>query len=364
MSGPRGDISALAARSIEVIREHQAPNGAYIASPSLPTYRYSWLRDGTFIADAMSRVGETESADAFFGWCADRVRERRARVERLVAQAAAGEPAARDEHLHCRYTVDGREFEGEWSSYQLDGYGSWLWALGAHAERHGVSVEPWADAVALSARYVAAYWREPCFDWWEERWGRHTATLGSLHGGLAAAARLDGLPEEVREEAAGAAREISATVRTEAAIDGRLGGELDSPRLDASLLACATPFRALEPVDPLMHATVVALEAEIAHGGVHRYPGDTYYGGGEWLLLAAFLGWWYSEVGRRDEARAQLEWVAARATPDGDLPEQVAEHVLSPEGLVEWERRWGPSPSPLLWSHAMFLTLAHELDLA
>jgi isomaltose glucohydrolase len=42
----------------------------------------------------------------------------------------------------------------------------------------------------------------------------------------------------------------------------------------------------------------------------------------------------------------------------------VAEHVLSPEGLVEWERRWGPSPSPLLWSHAMFLTLAHELDLA
>ena len=364
MAGVESPVASLVARSVDVIHEHQAPNGAYIASPSLPTYHYSWLRDGTFIADAMSRVGETASAEAFFAWCAAILAAREGRIEELVARHRAGEPVGRDEHLHCRYTADGREFEGRWSSYQLDGYGSWLWALGAHADRHGVSVEPYAEGAALSARYAAAFWREPCFDWWEERWGRHTATLGSVYGGLTAAARWDEPPAAVAEEAGEAAEAIADAVRTDAVVAGRLGGEIGSARLDASLLACATPFRALAPDDPLMLATVEALEGEIAHGGVHRYPGDTYYGGGEWLLLAALLGWWYLEVERADDARAQLKWIAARAAPEGHLPEQVDEHVLSRDGLAEWEARWGPSPSPLLWSHAMFLTLAHELGLA
>jgi hypothetical protein len=26
-----------------------------------------------------------------------------------------------------------------------------------------------------------------------------------------------------------------------------------------------------------------------------------------------------------------------------------------------WVEKWGPPPCPLLWSHAMFLTLASEL---
>ena len=131
-----------------MILEHQAPSGAYIASPSLPTYRYSWLRDGAFIADAMSRAGETESAEAFFGWCARILEARSGQVEELVERHRRGDEIARDEHLHCRYTVDGAEYEGEWSSFQLDGYGSWLWALGLHARRHGASIEPFAAGAA------------------------------------------------------------------------------------------------------------------------------------------------------------------------------------------------------------------------
>jgi len=344
-----------------VIREHQAASGAFIASPSLPSYRFSWLRDGAFVADALSRVGETESAEAFFGWCAGVVEARADRIVALVERHRGGEQIEPREHLHCRYTVDGCEFEGEWSSFQLDGYGSWLWALGEHARRHEASIAPFARGAALSVSYVAEFWAEPCFDWWEERWGRHTATLASVYAGLAAAREWEGLPGETRERADRAADRIDAAIRAEAVVGERLGGELGDARLDASLIACATPFRALEPGDPLLAATVAALEETIAHGGVHRYPGDTYYGGGEWLLLAAFLGWWYSEVGRLDDAGRQLEWIEARAEPNGNLPEQVDEHVLSPEGLEEWTGRWGASPSPLLWSHALYLTLADEL---
>ena len=125
MSRPRrpGDHARLVARSIEVIRENQAATGAYLASPSLPSYRFSWLRDGAFVADAASRAGERASAEAFFGWCAAVVSSRRRRIEELVRRHHAGEAVDRKEHLHCRYTADGREFEGEWSSHQLHGYG-------------------------------------------------------------------------------------------------------------------------------------------------------------------------------------------------------------------------------------------------
>jgi GH15 family glucan-1,4-alpha-glucosidase len=94
---------------------------------------------------------------------------------------------------------------------------------------------------------------------------------------------------------------------------------------------------------------------------VHRYLEDTYYGGGEWLLLSALLGWHYASVGRLDAARAQLAWILEHATQDGDLPEQVADHLLAPGARQKWIDRWGPVATPLLWSHAMFLTLALEL---
>jgi GH15 family glucan-1,4-alpha-glucosidase len=106
---------------------------------------------------------------------------------------------------------------------------------------------------------------------------------------------------------------------------------------------------------------VAEIEDRLVRGGVHRYATDTYYGGGEWLLLAGLLGWHYAEVGRTDDAWAKLCWMAAQARPGGELPEQVAAHLLAPEREQEWIDRWGPSACPLLWSHAMYVTLAVEL---
>lgn len=48
------------------------------------------------------------------------------------------------------------------------------------------------------------------------------------------------------------------------------------------------------------------MEETILHkGGVHRFPEDTYYGGGEWLLLSCWLGWYNASVGRGDDAKIQ-----------------------------------------------------------
>ena len=38
------------------------------------------------------------------------------------------------------------------------------------------------------------------------------------------------------------------------------------------------------------------------NGGVYRYREDVYYGGGEWILLSAWLGWYYSLSDRNEKA--------------------------------------------------------------
>ena len=315
---PLSNIADLRQRSVEIIKAGQSPSGAYIACPTFPVYGFAWLRDGSFVADAMSRAGEVESAEAFFDWAA-----------RIVLERDGTD-------LATRYTLDGRDDESDWPSRQWDGWGLWLWAVATHSERHLVPLERWRPALDLAADFLESVWREPCTDWWEERVGLHAATLGCVAAGLEALGRAE-----------------ASSVR--AALDA----EADW-RPDASLLALATPLgvvpaaRVLEPVEA---AGLVS-----AGGGVHRHPDDTYYGGGEWLLLTALLGWVRAEEGDTLDASDALDWLAAHATDAGELPEQARDHLLAPDRHDEWVERWGPPPCPLLWSHAMFLDLALALD--
>lgn len=305
------DVRALARRSVETIREGQAPSGAYVACPSFTPYRFCWFRDGSFIADAISRVGAVESAEAFFDWCARVILARRGR-ERLAA----------------RYTLEGEDDASEWPQLQHDGYGLWLWALRGHCERHGREFERWREAGDATADYLLRIWREPCTDWWEERVGHHAATLACLQAGLRAWGRDEALELGLAED-----------------------------RTDASLLVLVPLGLAdAEEVVPRIERELVS-----PGGGVHRHADDTYYGGGEWLLLTAMLGWADATAGATREASEKLAWVAAHATPEGHLPEQSRDQLLHPEWWQPWVEKWGPPPCPLLWSHAMFLTLAHEL---
>jgi GH15 family glucan-1,4-alpha-glucosidase len=135
------------------------------------------------------------------------------------------------------------------------------------------------------------------------------------------------------------------------------------PAVDASLVGTFTPYRLLAPDHPVTLATISRIENDLWRpgGGVYRYLADTYYGGGEWLLLAAWLGWSLAEAGARDGALTLLGWVEAQADDKGHFPEQVSAHVLAPSYVSHWEAKWGPIAKPLLWSHAMYLILCEEL---
>jgi isomaltose glucohydrolase len=144
-------------------------------------------------------------------------------------------------------------------------------------------------------------------------------------------------------------------------VEGRLAKFVGSSLVDASLIGAATPYGLFSPDDPIMVATAARIERDLHRGGVRRYRDDTYYGGGEWLLLAAWLGWHHAEGGERERAGALLDWVAAQATPEGYLPEQICTDCLSPAHYQPWVERWGEVATPLLWSHAMYLILHDAL---
>jgi GH15 family glucan-1,4-alpha-glucosidase len=192
-----------------------------------------------------------------------------------------------------------------------------------------------------------------CFNCWEEfDGGEHASTLGAVIAGLDAAARL--LDDA---EYAAAAADVRAHLLARFVVGPRLRRGADDDRLDGSLLWLGVPFGVLPPSDPRITATVDAIRDELRApmGGVYRYRGDTYYGGGEWLLLTSSLAWHDAVTGNRPAYQEAHAWVRSRALPSGDLPEQVSDHVQEPAMLEPWLFRWGPIASPLLWSHAMYL---------
>lgn len=362
----RSRISALLADSRTLIATLQRDNGAYPASPSFSAYLgYCWFRDGAFIADAMSIADEADSASRFFDWCADVTRRHEARFVAAIDAARAGIQLPDEQMLPTRFTFDGAIVDDGWENFQLDGYGTWLWAAAAHVERHRIDPGAWLHAAELTVDYLVSSWDRPCYDWWEEHCERqHISTLGCIAAGLRSAARSGLVAGDRAETARSAADAILRRMETEGVHDGHLVKWVGSPEVDASLSALVAPLGVIDPSSDLARATVDAVERQLSHdGGVHRFRADTFYGGGQWPLLSCFLGLARNAMGDATAAGQLLAWAASTATDESHLPEQVDRHLLFPERRQEWVERWGTVATPLLWSHAMLLRLAHELGL-
>jgi GH15 family glucan-1,4-alpha-glucosidase len=358
-------MNNLYQRSIEIILENQSASGGYIASPSFPTYHYCWFRDGSFIAYAMDLAGQHESARRFHQWVAERVNERTDLVHRSLIKARSGEKLTETEILHTRYRLDGTDGEpGHWPNFQLDGFGTWLWALNEHRKQNSTIQfsEDLFDAAELVADYLSELWSLPCYDCWEEFPDHvHPYTLAAIYGGLKAHAELTGKSHQSVTDL------IQKQLLTGVESFGHFVKFSDSPAVDASLLGLAIPYGVVAPDDPIMIRTLESIESTILHeGGLHRYADDSYYGGGAWILLTAWLGWYYIELATKcPELAPSLEqkiqicrhWIESHAGNNLNLPEQVADHLYVPSYYSLWTGRWGDIASPLLWSHAKYIIL-------
>ncbi|GAC1401259.1 MAG: hypothetical protein NVSMB52_15060 [Chloroflexota bacterium] len=351
--------SPLIDSSLAIIRRNQSPSGAFLACPSFPTYRYSWFRDGTFIANALDLWGDHHTARRFYDWGINIVCARADVVEAALTSQRGTVPTA---YLHTRYTDDGLASDDkEWPNFQLDGFGTFLWGLIEHATMTEMSGLPptWRAGVDLLAAYTGHLWTTPNYDCWEEFPDKvHISTLCTLGAGLRAVGTYTG-----DRTVAAKADEICTFIREAGARNGYLPKFIGSDAVDASLLWATVPFRLLEADDPLVQRTADKIASDLLgpYGGVHRYGADSYYGGGEWILLTALLGEYLLQSHKRDEAARMLAWIEGQMWETGDLPEQTAYSLNFPTAYGPWVERWGPSASPLLWSHAAYLRLKRLL---
>ncbi len=345
----------LAEHSGDLLRRHQHPGGAWPASPHFAPYQYSWFRDGSFIAEGASAAGLHAEATRFHEWCRLVLERETPAVDRVRRMLAAGEQPSDADYLPARYRLDGSRQIDDWWNFQVDGYGTWLWALERHLDRSGLSAGSWEGGIGIAVRYLVATGTDTCRDWWEENRDRtHVTTLAGVAAGLKAAGRMVTLPDGLASSAVEVADRCVTLVREQGIHDGRLAKWLDGTDLDASLLAVSCIYDVLPLDDPVVVRTVEEVERRLTAGGVHRYETDSFYGGGQWPVLAALLAWHHVRAGDPGRAGRLIDWVVSTADSDLMLPEQVPP-LLAPDVLDEWVERWGPSAHPLLWSHGMFL---------
>jgi GH15 family glucan-1,4-alpha-glucosidase len=305
----------------------------------------------------MSRAGEISSAEGFFGWCAQILSNQAGRIRDLARSPTGLSEAEADRFLPTRYKLDGTASHEPWSNFQADGYGTWLRVLIDHCIRHRKRVDPYFEAINLTADYLNAVGTLPCYDWWEEFPDkRHTSTLAAVGSGLRAALDVGVLTEVRHAQSLQTVRKIDQLIMQDVRVTGRLNKWLGSDAVDGNLLSCLTLYNTVPTNDSVAEQTVSTIRATLLNGGVHRYVGDTFYGGGEWIILTAWLGWYEALIGDFEGARQRLDWIASRAR-NGLLPEQVTDQAQQPDYVKEWEQKWGPVATPLLWSHAMFVTL-------
>ena len=346
--------------SVEVILENQHPSGAYIASPNFSVYGYSWFRDSSFIAESMRVVGQHDSAARFHDWAAGVVNARAGQIGSLIERSQCGDAPKPDEHLHCRFNLDGSTASEEWTNFQLDGFGTWLWAVARfHTDAAPAEVR---KAVLALVPYLAQFWDAPSFDWWEESAGHvHVSSAGCIGAGLESISTVPWVDAQSRAIAIAAAAEIRSAITSDGITDGYLAKWFGSASVDASCLALIEPLAYVPSSTPLAIRTIEVIRERLARPGVHRHLEDNYFGGGQWLLLTAFLGLAEAATGQFDPAHSRLAWIEAQAQSNLDLPEQVCAQALRPDFEQPWIDKWGPVASPLLWSHAMYLLLAEAL---
>ncbi|HEX3872977.1 MAG TPA: glycoside hydrolase family 15 protein [Solirubrobacteraceae bacterium] len=314
-----------------------APTGAMIAAAttSLPEtpggernwdYRYSWMRDSTFMLWGLYTLGFDWEADDFF--C-------------FVADVADG-----DHDLQIMYGVQGeRELDettldhlggyesarpvrignGAYDQRQHDVWGAVLDSVYLHTRSRDHLADRVWQMVKRQVEMALKHWREPDRGIWEVRGEPQHFTSSKIFCWVAAdrGARLALLREDraCAERWRAAAEEMHADI-VEHGIDddGVFTQYYGSSSLDASLLLIPM-LRFLPADDPRTRATVLAIADRLTQDGlVLRYRVDETDDGmtgdeGSFTICLFWLVSALAEIGETQRARGLCEKLLAYASP-------------------------------------------------
>jgi GH15 family glucan-1,4-alpha-glucosidase len=323
-----------------------APTGAMVAAAttSLPEtpgglrnwdYRYSWIRDSTFMLWGLYTLGFDEEANDFFYFIRDVVGSETDKLQIMYGIDGETElPEQTLDHLdgyeHARPVRIGN---AAYDQRQHDVWGALLDSIYLHTKsRDGLAESTWT-ILTKQVEDAIRHWSEPDRGIWEVRGEPRHFTSSKLMCWVALdrGARLAGLRED-RERGRrwqDVADEIHADICTNA-VDGRgvFVQHYETEALDASCLLIPL-VRFLPADDPRVVDTVNAIADELTQDGlVVRYrvseTDDGLVGDeGSFAICSFWLVSALAEIGEVVRARALCEKLLSYASPLGLFAEEI-----------------------------------------
>jgi len=322
-----------------------APSGALLAAAttSLPEtpqgernwdYRYSWIRDSTFMLWALLSLGFEWEANDFFYFIADVA----AGEEKLQVMYGLGGERKLDEHVldHLEGYESARPVRignAAHEQEQHDVWGALLDSVYLHTRsRDSLDDRVW-KILSRQVEQAIDHWRRPDRGIWEMRGEPRHFTSSKVFCWVACdrGARLAELRDDWErvERWRAAADEIHADV-CEHGVDERgvFVQHYESKALDAALLLLPL-MRFLPPDDPRIRATVFAIADELTeYGLLLRYRTEETDDGlesreGSFLICSFWLVSALCEIGELDRARVLCERLLRHASPLGLYAEEI-----------------------------------------
>ncbi len=322
------------------------PSGAMIAAAttSLPEtpggdrnwdYRYSWLRDSTFMLWGLYTLGFDEEANDFFYFVADVAEAEEGQLQ--VMYGIGGESHLQEqelEHLsgydHARPVRIGN---GAYDQRQHDVWGVVLDSIYLHTRSRDQLPDRLWPIIKRQVEAALTHWRDPDRGIWEVRGEPQHFTSSKLMCWVAAdrGARL----ARIRADEAMAARWEAAAAEIHADIcangldeRGVFVQHYETKALDASVLLMPL-VRFLAPDDPRIRDTVLAIADELTEEGlVLRYrvqETDDGFSGeeGTFTICSFWLVSALVEIGELARARGLCEKLLSYASPLALYAEQI-----------------------------------------
>jgi GH15 family glucan-1,4-alpha-glucosidase len=315
-----------------------APTGALVAAAttSLPEtpggernwdYRYSWIRDGTFMLWGLYSLGFDWEANDFFYFLADVAEAEQGKLQ--IMYGIGGESQLEESELDHLTGYDGarpvRIGNAAYKQSQHDVWGAILDSFYLHAKTRDQLPERIWPILVKQVETAIAHWREPDSGIWEVRGEPKHFTSSKLMCWVAAdrGARLAEIRGEVEYAEAwqAAAEEMKADILANAVDErGVFCQHYDTAALDASVLLMPL-VRFLPQDDPRLRATVLAIADELTIDGlVLRYRVEETDDGlsgkeGAFVICSFWLVSALVEIGETERARDLCEKLLSYASP-------------------------------------------------
>jgi GH15 family glucan-1,4-alpha-glucosidase len=315
-----------------------APTGAMMAAAttSLPEtpggtrnwdYRFSWIRDSTFMLWALYTLGFDWEANDFFYFVADVAEAEEGQLQ--IMYGIGGESRLEEQELTHLSGYGGakpvRIGNGAYNQRQHDVWGAVLDSIYLHTKTRDQLPERLWPILKRQVETALANWREPDRGIWEVRGDPKHFTSSKMMCWVAAdrGARLAALRQDQANASrwSAAAAEIHADICARGVDDrGVFVQHYDTQALDASVLLM--PLVRFLPVDdPRIRDTVLTIAEELTDQGlVLRYRVEETDDGlsgeeGTFTICSFWLVSALSEIGEHVRARQLCERLLSYASP-------------------------------------------------